>query len=187
MGDCCPKFAAFSLAAAQRATPGQADTSVLVAATMQPRAESRKSLKSVPPPHAHLVKFKSVPPPHPHLVPSRPNEDVPTTKFARAEVDVDDTVPVELYSRPYERVEVESTRYERLDLQRDSRPYELLEIEQEIEFSTSFDLAAPDEIAAEVTDHVVSAPALSIATRLFFALLLLSALATGFCLALLVS
>jgi hypothetical protein len=155
---------------------------------MQPRAESRKSLKSVPPPHAHLVKFKSVPAPHPHLVKSRAHEDVPTTKFARAEVDVDDTVPVELYSRPYERLEIESTRYERLELQPDSRPYELIEIEQEIEFSAGFDLAAPEEIAAEETDHIVSTPALSIALRrLFFAMLLLGALATGFCLALLVA
>jgi hypothetical protein len=141
---------------------------------MQPRAESRKSVRSVPPPHAHLVKRRY------------PLEDVPTTRFARVYVDVDDTVPVELYSQPYERVEIESTPHERVELQPDSRPYELFEIEQEIEFTETFDLAAPHEIAAEETDHIVAAPAPRIAVGLFFAMLLLGVLALGFCFAFLV-
>ncbi len=116
----------------------------------------------MPPPHAHLVKRRY------------PPEDVPTTKFVRPDVDVDDTVPVELYSQPYERVEIEA-----------SRPYELIEIEQEVEFTAGFDLAAPDEIAAEETEHIVHAPASTTAMRLTFAILVLcGAVATGFCIAL---
>jgi len=45
-------------------------------------------------------------------------EDVTTTPFARQPVDVDDTVPVALYTRPYERI----------DIQLDSQPYERIEI-----------------------------------------------------------
>jgi len=50
-------------------------------------------------------------------------EDLITTPFRRAPVDRDDTVPVELYSQPYERVEVAP----------DSKPYELIEIAAVIE------------------------------------------------------
>jgi hypothetical protein len=126
----------------------------------------------MPPPHAHLVK------------PRRPVvEEVPTTEFVRPDADVDDTVPVELYSQPYERVEIEA----KAESKADSRPYELIEIEQEIEFSESFDLAAPEQIAAEETDYIFAAPAPSIAVRVLFAVLMLcGALAIGFCVAFLV-
>lgn len=46
-----------------------------------------------------------------------------TTKFTREPVDADDTVPVELYSRPYERI----------DIQPDSSPYERIEIECDVD------------------------------------------------------
>lgn len=119
---------------------------------MQPRAEPRKSVKSMPPPHAHLVRC--------------PPEDPPTTKFVRA--DVDDTVPFELYSQPYERVEIEA---------RPSSPYVLIEIEQEIEFTEGFDRAP-----------IGDAKAPSSAVRLAFTILILcGAFAVGFCFALLVA
>ncbi len=58
-------------------------------------------------------------------------EDVITTPFRRELVDADDTVPVALYTRPYERLEI----------QVESRPYELLEIEQEVDLSEDLSLA----------------------------------------------
>ena len=65
-----------------------------------------RTLTTVPPPHdfAKTLRF--------------PREDVITTKFSREPVDADDTVPIALYSQPYER----------LDIQPESRPYELIEI-----------------------------------------------------------
>jgi hypothetical protein len=36
--------------------------------------------------------------------------DDPTTRWVRLEPDVDDTIPVDLYSRPYERVEIQARR-----------------------------------------------------------------------------
>jgi len=87
-------------------------------------------------------------------------EDVITTPFSREPVDVDDTVPVALYSRPYERIE----------LQPDSRPYELIEIECEASAA-----GAPGEDQA---------PSTWLRSVLTFALLS-CALATGFGLALL--
>lgn len=102
-------------------------------------------------------------------------EDAITSKFIREPIDVDDTVPVELYSRPYERVELQH-----------STPYELIELEQEIEFTESFDRAAIELIesfdleAADETGDLVEAPApSSIALRIVLAISMVGA-AFGF-------
>lgn len=66
-----------------------------------------------------------------------------TTKFTRERVDVDDTVPVALYSRPYERIEIQ-----------DSSPYERIEIEMEVEIDGDADascIAATRDLPADVT------------------------------------
>ncbi len=36
-----------------------------------------------------------------------PTADEATTRWARLEVDTDNTIPVELYSRPYDRIDIE--------------------------------------------------------------------------------
>ena len=68
-----------------------------------------------------------------HRTEAPPHDFAITTKFCRPPVDVDDTVPVALYTRPYER----------LDIQPDTRPYELLEIALEIEIETETEDDAP--------------------------------------------
>lgn len=87
-----------------------------------------------------------------------------TTKFTREPVDADDTVPVELYSRPYERI----------DIQAASSPYERIEIEIEISANSS--------LAADVPgDLVHSAPSSSLRLLLAVSILCLTfALGVGF-------
>lgn len=85
-----------------------------------------------------------------------------TTKFTREAVDADDTVPVDLYSRPYER----------LELAPDSRPYERIEITMPATSSS-----AP-EVPADLPHHAPSR-----ALRLVLTFLILSttfALGVGF-------
>ena len=90
-------------------------------------------------------------------------EDVITTPFRREPVDIDDTVPVALYTQPYERIELQS----------ESGPYELIEIEPEIDVEAFS--AAP-----------VAAPAPNTTLRVAMTLsLLICALVAGFELALL--
>ena len=42
------------------------------------------------------------------MEPSTATSEEATTRFVRPAVDVDDTIPVALYSRPYERLELET-------------------------------------------------------------------------------
>jgi hypothetical protein len=89
-------------------------------------------------------------------------EDVITTPFRRALVDVDDTVPVALYTRPYERLEI----------QVESRPYELIEIEQEVDLSDDLGVAPMPSPALRIV-LTISVLACSLVLGFELALLLL--------------
>lgn len=75
-----------------------------------------------------------------------------TTRFLREPVDADDTVPVELYSRPYERLEIQA----------ESKPYERIEIEMEVDIEEDADAicmsASSNLAAANVGDLVDLTP-----------------------------
>ena len=94
-------------------------------------------------------------------------ESLITTKFTRYPVDNDDTVPVDLYSMPYERIAVVP----------DSSPYETIEVSRYISASTN--LVAEDIVIDIVLDEPPRVP------RMLVVLLLAGAFGLGLGLSLL--
>lgn len=110
---------------------------------MQHRVASRISIGvAVPPPDfANTHKFA--------------REDVITTQFTREGVDVDDTVPVELFSQPYERVEIEAAPaprpQPRIELEADSRAYALIDIDYDVDIDLDLGASSETKLATETS------------------------------------
>ena len=97
-----------------------------------------------------------------------------TTKFCRAEIDIDDTVPVELYSRPYERVEIDSGPYDVFEVELEPVDIDLSQIEP---VPDDLEISAPKNLVArEPTDIVraVRAPHAPAPSHRFLAAVLLT-------------
>lgn len=78
-----------------------------------------------------------------------------TTKFTRTELDIDDTIPVDLYSRPYERVEIDSGPYAVFEVELEPVDIDLSQIEP---IADDLEISAPKNLVAREPTEIVRAP-----------------------------